>query len=100
MSLYLILQNLLQRPGVLVLLGCFALVLCLSVPAYFCVLRPRIGTTEWIRRLDARHFLPLRRVPYDAADLIWAPLTALCAACLRFVYLFFHLQLHRKGNAM
>ena len=93
MSLYLILQNLLQRPGVLVLLGCFALVLCLSVPASFCVLRPRIGTTEWIRRLDARHFLPLRRVPYDAADLIWAPLTALCAACLRFVYLFFHLQM-------
>lgn len=99
-SLHLILQNLLQRPGVLVLLGCFALVLCLSVPAYFCVLRPRIGTTEWIRRLDARHFSPLQRVPYAMADLIWAPLTALCAACLRFVYLFFHLQLHRKDNAM
>ena len=100
MSLYSILQNLLQQPGILVLLGCFALVLCLSVPAYFCVLRPRIGTTEWIRRLDARHFTSLQRVPYSMADLIWAPLTALCAACLRFVYLFFCLQLHRKPNAM
>lgn len=99
MSLHLILQNLLRRPGVLVLLGCFALVLCLSVPAYFRVLRPRIGTTEWIRRLDARHFSPLRRVPYAMADLIWAPLTALCAACLRFVYLFFALGLHKSDHA-
>ncbi len=83
-----------------VLLVLCAVLLSLSVPAYYHAIRPRRGTTEWIKRLDPPHFAPLQIRQPGWADIFWALLTAVCAAALRFVYYFFSLKLHLKSNAL
>ncbi|MGN1306166.1 MAG: hypothetical protein ACI4V3_00675 [Faecousia sp.] len=83
-----------------VLLILCAVLLSLSVPAYYHAIRPRRGTTEWIKRLDPPHFAPLQVGQPGWADIFWALLTAVCAAALRFVYYFFALKLHLKSNAL
>lgn len=86
------------------LLACLMLICAvlatLTVLQYFRAIRPRRGTTEWMQKVDAKSFQPLRLHRLGAADGIWAILVALCAACLRFCYLFFGLQLHQRPNAM
>ena len=77
-----------------------AVLLSLSVPAYYYAIRPRRGTTEWIKRLDPPHFAPVQVQFPGWTDILWALLTAVCAAALRFVYYFFSLRLHLKSNAM
>ena len=60
----------------LLLLVGFGVIACLSVPAYFVALRPRRGTTEWMRRLDQPHFAPLQAQGLRWADALWAVLAA------------------------
>lgn len=76
-----------------------AVLMCLSVPAYFHALRPRLGTTEWIRRLDPPQFAPLQIQRLHWADALWTLLATLSAAVLRFLYYFFYLKLHHRSNA-
>lgn len=76
-----------------------AVLMCLSVPAYFHALRPRRGTTEWIRRLDAPQFSPLQVQRLHWSDALWASFAVLSAAVLRFLYYFFYLKLHHRSNA-
>ncbi|MGM9552677.1 MAG: hypothetical protein ACI3V2_00090 [Faecousia sp.] len=87
-------------PFFLPLLLLCAVLLSLSIPAYYYAIRPRRGTTEWIKRLEPTHFTPLRIHSPGWTDIAWALLTAVCAAALRFAYYFFSLKLHRKSNAM
>ncbi len=76
-----------------------AVLMCLSVPAYFHAMRPRIGTTEWIRRLDPPKFTPLSVRKLHWADALWTLLATLSAAAARFLYYFFYLKLHHRSNA-
>lgn len=80
----------------LLLLVGFGVIACLSVPAYFVALRPRRGTTEWMRRLDQPHFAPLQAQGLRWADALWAVLAAVCAAALRFLCYFFTLKLYSR----
>lgn len=66
----------------LVLLLLFATFCLTLVPAYFVSLRPRRGTTEWMKRLDAPKFAPLAAEPLRRGDIAWAILSAVCAAVL------------------
>ena len=100
MELLRTLKAVLTDPPLACLLLICAVLAALTVLQYFRVIRPRRGTTEWMGKVDTKTFQPLRLTKLDAADGIWAILVALCAACLRFCYLFFGLQMHRRPNAI
>lgn len=70
-----------------ILLLIFAAFSATLVVAYFVSLRPRKGTTEWMKRLDRPKFAPLQKIPLRWCDLAWALLSAFCAAFLRLVAL-------------
>lgn len=76
-----------------------AVLLSLSVPAYYHAMRPRRGTTEWIRRLEPQQFTPIQVQRLNWTDVFWALLAVVCSAALRLIYHFFFLQLHRMSNA-
>lgn len=100
MELLRVLKALLSEPLMVCLLLICAVFAAITVLQYFRAIRPRRGTTEWMQKVDSRSFAPLRLHRLAAADAVWALLVALCAACLRFCYLFFHLQLHRRPAAL
>lgn len=100
MPVYAVFAYVLASPIFLALLLLCAVLLSLSVPAYYHAMRPRRGTTEWIKRLDPPHFAPVKVQRLCRADVVFALLTAVCTAALRFVYFFFALKLHRKDNAL
>lgn len=56
---------------------------------YFRALRPRRGTTEWMRRLDPPKFRPIQGQTLHMADLPWGILAVLCAAAVYLIVLFF-----------
>lgn len=70
-----------------VLLCVFAAFSATLIVSYFISLRPRRGTTEWMKRLDRPKFAPLRKNSLRWSDLAWALLSAFCAAVLRLVAL-------------
>ena len=100
MELWQLLKNIVQDPLLVCLLLISLVLAALSIPVYFQAIRPRRGTTEWMRKVDERHFEGIRLYALRGADVVWALLVAVCAACLRFCYLFFYLQLHRRANAL
>lgn len=100
MGLLRFLKTIATDPLLLCLLLICAVFSAISVLQYFRAIRPRRGTTEWMQKVDARSFGPLRLYKPAAADVIWAFLTVLCAACVRFCHLFFSLGLHRLPGAM
>lgn len=57
--------------------------------AYFRALRPRRGTTEWMRRLDPPKFQPIAARPLHRYDLFWGALGTLSAGALWLLVLFF-----------
>lgn len=77
-----------------------AALLSLSVPAYYYAMRPRRGTTEWIKRFDPPQFAPLRVQRLCRADVLWALLTAVCTAVLRFVYHLFTINPQQTKNVL
>lgn len=82
------LKNLLaSTSGILffALLLLFAAFSATLIVAYFISLRPRRGTTEWMKRLDRPKFEPLRASSLRWSDLAWALLSGFCAAVLRLV---------------
>ncbi len=65
------------------------LLLCASLPlAGFRALRPRRGTTDWMRRLDPPQRRPAVALPLRRVDALLAPLAALGAALLWLLPLF------------
>ncbi len=74
--------------GVLLLIGIFSLISVLIIPAYFKAIRPVRGTTEWISRIDAVSFAPLKALPPRWGDIAWAFLAGFCAAMLRLIAYF------------
>lgn len=89
MSQHPIIHSLLQQPALLILLGAFAVLMALVIPAYFYVYRPRSNSTEWIDRLDRRSFQPFSACALCPADIIWSLLSMICAAFLCFAYFIF-----------
>lgn len=63
----------------------FAVISVLMIPAYFVALRPRRGTTEWMKRLDKPKFAPLLTVPFRWSDGLWVVLAAVCAAVMQLL---------------
>lgn len=100
MELLRVLKSILADPLLLCLLLISVVFSLLSVFQYFRASRPRRGTTEWMEKVDPKHFGPLHLHRLGGADVIWAFLVMLFAACLRFCYLFFYLRLHERPNAM
>lgn len=100
MGLLRILKAVLADPLLVCLLLICTVFAALSVLQYFRAIRPRRGTTEWMEKVDSKSFTPLRLHRLAGADVIWAVLVALFAACLRFCYLFFYLQLHHRPGAL
>lgn len=99
MDLIRAIKGVLQSPSLLCLILFYAVLAVFSVFLYFRAVRPRRGTTEWMRRVDPKSFqkLPLHKL--TGADGLWAILAAVCAAGLRLFYLFFWLRLHQRPNA-
>ena len=95
-----ILKMIIQEPMPLCLLLISLLLAVLAIPVYFQAIRPRRGTTEWMRKVDERHFGKIWLHGLRGTDIVWALMVAVCAACLRFCYLFFQLRLHRRDNAL
>lgn len=89
-----------NEPLLAALLVAFALLACLMIPLYFYVRKPKIGTTEWISRLDPVHFGPFKRYAFRGTDVVWALLTGLCAGFLKIISLVFLLQISRQDNAL
>lgn len=89
---------------VMILIGVFAVVAVLIIPAYFIAQRPAKGTTEWMRRIDAVKFTPLKANKFAWIDLAWMSLAGFCAAMLRLTaYLlgyFRYRQMHLLPNAI
>lgn len=81
-------------------LGVFVLLCALMALAYYRCLRPRRGTTEWMKRLDAPHFAPVKRQKLRWFDSLWMLLSALCAAVARFAYLVILLGLYRDAEPL
>lgn len=69
----------------LILLGAAAVLAVLSIPVYFAALRPRRGTTEWMRCIETPHFLPLRICRPHLSDLGWLPLAVVLGVGLRLL---------------
>lgn len=92
------LQGVLREPLLVALLAlCFTLAV-LSVVFYFRALRPRRGTTEWMKRLE-RPKLSVFPVPsLHWSDFAWFLVSVTLSALLRFVFLFFRLKLHLRPN--
>ncbi len=82
-----IVQGLIRQPSLLFLVGAFAVLMALMIPAYFYVYRPKLNSTEWIGRLDRRSFQPLTAGALNLADIVWGLLSMLCAAFLWLVYI-------------
>lgn len=76
----------------------FAGVACAAVFLYFRALRPRPGTTEWIRRVDPPHYAPPAVQELGWADAVWALLAVLFAGVLRSFALFFGNRLYRSAD--
>lgn len=93
-----IIYSLLQQPALLILIGAFAVLMALVIPAYFYVYRPRVNSTEWIGRLDRHSFQPLSVRALCPADIIWSLLSMICAAFLCFAYYIFRFDLMFKSN--
>lgn len=89
-----------NEPLLMMLLLAFAVLACLMIPLYFYVRRPKIGTTEWISRLDPVHFGPLKRAAFRGTDVIWSLLTGLCAGFLDIIYLMFRYHIPQQENAL
>lgn len=89
-----------NEPLLMMLLLAFAVLACLMIPLYFYVRRPKIGTTEWISRLDPAHFGPLKRAAFRGTDVIWSLLTGLCAGFLDIIYLMFRYHVPQQENAL
>lgn len=81
-----ILHGLLQQPVLLIFLGAFGLLMALMIPAYFYAYRPKPNSTEWIARLDRRHFRPLTAAALTPADVIWTMIAMACSAFLWIAY--------------
>ena len=90
------LRAMLNQPVQLALLAAAAVLAALTLLAYFRAARPRRGTTEWMEKLNSQQFRPLTVQPLRFADAAWAVLCALCAAGLRFFYLFFTLRIYNR----
>ena len=74
----------------------FAVISVLMIPAYFHALRPRRGTTEWMKRLDQPKFAALSAYSLHWMDILWAFLAGVCAGALRLLSsVFFYL--HRES---
>lgn len=86
------------RPFALLLLLLGAVLLCLSVPAYYYARRPRRGTTEWIKRLDPPSAAPLQVQGLCLADALWSLLIGVCAGALRFAYDILYLRLRNSAS--
>lgn len=69
----------------LILLGAAAVLAVLSIPVYCAALRPRRGTTEWMRCIETPHFLPLRICRPHLSDLGWLPLAVVLGVGLRLL---------------
>ena len=65
-----------NEPMLVMLLLAFVLLACLMIPLYFYVRKPKLGTIEWIGRLDPVHFGALKCYALRGADVIWSLLTA------------------------
>lgn len=95
-----ILKMILREPLMLCLILISLVLAVLSIPVYFQAIRPRRGTTEWMRKVDERHFERIWLHKLSGTDIIWALMVSACAACFRFCYLFFFFRLHRRANAL
>ena len=73
------------RYGQLILLSCgiFAILSVLIIPSYFIAVRPKRGTTEWMRRIDAPKFTAMAVQKLRWSDIAWVMLSSFCAAMLR-----------------
>ena len=74
----------------------FAAISVLMIPAYFIALRPRRGTTEWMKRLDKPEFAPLTGAPLSWLDGLWVVLAGVSAGAMQLlnvVFLYIHLNL-------
>lgn len=91
-------KEVLQEPLLLAMFFLSFALAVLCVVCYFRCLRPRRGTTEWMKRVDAPKFAPIRAEGLHWSDCAWVLLSGVCAVLLRFVYLFFWLRLHQRPN--
>lgn len=92
------LQGLLREPVLVALMVlCFVLAV-LSVVFYFRALRPRRGTTEWMKRLERPKLSVFPAPSLHWSDFAWALVSVMLSVLLRFVYLFFWLLLHLRPN--
>lgn len=89
-----------NEPILAILLFAFALLACLMIPLYFYVRRPKLGTIEWIGRLDPVHFGALKCCRFRNTDVIWSLLTGLCALFLNFTTLVFLCNIPQRENAL
>lgn len=88
-----------SEPLLILMILAFALLSCLMIPLYFYVRKPKLGTTEWISRLDPAHFLPLKRYPLYGQDVVWGLLTGLSSLFLHFICLVFLFKIPQRENA-
>lgn len=100
MSLFIGISYIRHEPILALLLLAFALLTCLMIPLYFFVRKPKLGTTEWISRLDPVRFGALKRYALRGTDAIWALLTGLCAAFLDIITLVFVFRIPQSENAL
>lgn len=64
-------------------IGFFAILSILIVPSYFLAIRPKRGTTEWMRRIDRPEFSALIPQRLRWSDIAWLLLSAFCTLMLR-----------------
>lgn len=95
-----IMRRALSEPLLAVLLVLSFLCSMLFALLYFRVQRPRRGTMEWMKRVDAPHFAPLKLQRIQWSDLAWLVLSVACSTLLHFIYLFFYLRLHVRSNTL
>lgn len=89
-----------NEPMLVMLLLAFVLLACLMIPLYFYVRKPKLGTIEWIGRLDPVHFGALKCYALRGADVIWSLLTGLCGGFLNLISLVFLLKIPQQENAL
>ncbi len=80
----------------LCLLGLCGILGIWKIPLYFRALRPRLGTTEWMAKVDGAHFAPLLGQKLSWMDGPWLLLGGLLAAVLHLFVQLFSLELHKS----
>lgn len=63
----------------------FAVISAFMIPAYFYALRPRRGTTEWMKRLDQPQFAALSAFRLNWSDILWAIVAGAGTVALRLL---------------